>query len=54
MKDLPNLGIYEKEINPDNLIYKCKTEGNCQKNYRNYQDPINLFKDLRDGSISPK
>ena len=43
----------EKRINPD-LIYKYKTEGITPKNFRNYQDPIKSFKDLRDGNINPK
>ena len=44
----------EKRINPDNLIYKYKTEGITPKKFRNYQDPIKSFKDLRDGNINPK
>ena len=38
----------EKRINLDNLICKCKTEGISPKDFRNYQDPIKIFKDLRD------
>ena len=49
-KDLPDLGI----CNPDNFIYKYKTEGISPKDFRNYQNPIELFKDLRDGNINPK
>ena len=44
----------EKRINPDNLIYKYKPEGISLKGFRNYRDPIKLFKDLRDGNINPK
>ena len=38
----------EKRSNPDDLIQKHKTD------FRNYQNPIELFKDLRDGNINPK
>ena len=34
----------EKRINPDNLIYKYKTEGISQKGFRNDQDPIKYLK----------
>ena len=44
----------EKRINPNNLIYKCKNEEISPKEFRNYQNPIELFKDLRDGDINPK
>ena len=44
----------EKRINPDNLTYKYKIEGISPKDIRNYQNPIELFKDLRDGNINPK
>ena len=44
----------EKIINSHNLIYKYKTEGISPNNFRNYQNPIELFKDLRDGNINPK
>ena len=44
----------EKRINPDNLIYKYKTEGISPKDFRNYQNPIELFKDLKDDNINPK
>ena len=44
----------EKRINPDNLIYIYKAEGISPKDFRNYWDSIRLFKDLRDGNISPK
>ena len=44
----------EKKINSDNLIYKYKTKGISPKDFSNYQNPIELFKDLRDGNINPK
>ena len=44
----------EKRINPDNLIYKYKIEEMTPKGFRNSQNPIELFKDLRDGNINPK
>ena len=44
----------EKRINPDNLIYKYKTEEMIPKHFRNYQDPIKFFKDLKEGNINPK
>ena len=44
----------EKRINLDNLIYNCKTEGRSPKDFRNYQNLIKLFKDLRDGILSPR
>ena len=44
----------EKRINPDNLIYNYKTESISLKDFRNYQNPIQLFKDLRDDNIHPK
>ena len=44
----------EKRINPDNLIYKYKIERRSPKDFRNYQNPIELFKELRDGNINPE
>ena len=44
----------EKRISPDNLIYTYKPEGISLKGFRNYQDSIKLFKDLRDDNINPK
>ena len=48
--------IYEfrKKINSDNLIYKYKTKGISPKDFSNYQNPTELFKDLRDGNINSK
>ena len=44
----------EKLIDLDNLIYKYKTEGMILNDFLNYQKPIELFKDLRDGNTNPK
>ena len=44
----------EKEINSDNLIRKYKTKGIRLKDFSNYQNVIELFKDLRDGNKNPK
>ena len=38
--------LEKKKINPDNLIYKFKTEGRSPKDFRNYHNPIELFKNL--------
>ena len=48
-----NLRIQIKK-NPDNLIYKYKAEGRSMKDFSVYQNPIVLFKDVRDGNIKPK
>ena len=44
----------KKKINSENLIYKYKTIGISPKYFSSYQNPIKLFKDLRDGNINPK
>ena len=36
------------------MIYKCKNEGISPKYFKNYQNLIELFKDLQDGNINPK
>ena len=36
------------------MIYNYKTEGISLKDFSNYQNPIELFQDLRDGNINPK
>ena len=36
------------------MIYKYKNEGISPKDFRSYQDPLKLFKGLRDGNINPK
>ena len=43
----------EKRTNPDNLIYKHKTEEISPKGFRNYQNP-RVFKDLRCDNMNPK
>ena len=43
-----------KKINPDDLIYIYKTEGKILKNFSNYQNLLDLFRNLRDGNINPK
>ena len=43
---------FRKKINPDNLIYKYKTEGRSPKDFKNYQNLIDLFKSLRDGDVN--
>ena len=53
MKDLLDLRI-QKKINPDYLIYKYKTKRISPEDFGNFQNPIDLFKDLRDGNINPK
>ena len=40
----------EMLINPDNLIYKYKTEARSPNDFRNYQNLIKLFKNLRDNN----
>ena len=44
----------EKRINPDNLIYKYKAEGISPKDFSNYQNLIDLLKNLRDSNINQK
>ena len=41
-------------INLNNLIHKYKTEGRCPKDFSNYQNPIDIFINIRDGNINPK
>ena len=31
-------------------MYKCKTEGRIPKDFRNYQNPAELFKNLKNGN----
>ena len=35
------------------MIYKYKNEGKAPKDFRNHRNPVELFKDLRDGNINP-
>ena len=44
----------EGGIKRDNLIYKYKTEGRSRKDFRSYQNTIDLFNNLKDGNINPK
>ena len=37
----------KKRINPDNLIYVYNAAGRILKGFKNYQNPIKLFKNLR-------
>ena len=41
-------------MNPNNLIHKYKTEGMIPQDFSNYQNPTNLFKNLRHASINSK
>ena len=52
-KRLSEFHNLEKRINPNNLIYRYKTDGKSTKDFRNYQDSINLFKNLRDVKVNP-
>ena len=46
---------YKKDkIDPNNLVYTFKTDGNEAKDFGNYQTPLKLLEDLRDGNINPK
>ena len=42
------------KIDPRNLVYIFKTVENELKDFLNYQMPLKLFEDLRDGHINPK
>ena len=53
-KYLLNLRIQKKKINPDNLICKYKTEKISSREFRDYQNPLKLSKDLTNGNINPK
>ena len=41
----------KEKTNPNNLIYRYKTKGRSPKDFSNYQNPIDLFINLRDGNI---
>ena len=43
-----------KKIYPNNLIDKYKTEGRSPKDFSGYQNPIDLFINLRDGNVNPR
>ena len=53
-KGLLNIGIQKKKVNSDHLIYNYKTEENSLKDFRNDQNPIELFKNLEDGNVNPR
>ena len=36
------------------MIYKYKTEGRSPKDFSGYQDPIDLYTNLRDGNLNPR
>ena len=42
------------KIDPNNLVYIFKTGENELKDFWNYQMPLKLFEDLRDGDTNPK
>ena len=44
----------KEKINPDNLIYKYKTEGRSLKDFSVYQNLIDLFINLRGGNLNPR
>ena len=44
----------KQKLNPNNLIYRYKTEGISPKDFSNYQNLIYLFISLRDGNINPR
>ena len=44
----------KEKINPNNLIYRYKTEVISPKDFSDYQNPIDLFINLRDGNINPR
>ena len=43
----------KEKKNPNNLVYEFKTEGS-PKDFSNYQNPIDLFINFRDGNVSPR
>ena len=42
------------KIDPNDLVYTFKTDGNDPKDFRNYKTPLKLFEDLRDDNINLK
>ena len=46
--------LQKKKNDPDHMVSMYKTEGKSPKDFRNYQNLIELFKDLKDGNINPK
>ena len=43
-----------KGTNHDNLIYKYKTKERTLKDFKNYENLVDLFKNLRDCKINQK
>ena len=42
----------KEKIDPNNLVYTFKTDKNESKDFGNYQRPLKLFEDLRDGNTN--
>ena len=36
------------------MTYNYKIEGKCPKDFKDYQNPIDLFIHLRDGNLEPR
>ena len=45
---------FRKKIDPNKLIYECKTEERSPKDFRDYQNPVDLFKNLKDSNVNPR
>ena len=43
-----NFAIQKKRIDPNNSVYEYKTDGRSPKDFRDYYNLIDLFKNLRD------
>ena len=46
-------GIKDK-INTNKWIYHFKTESRSPKDFKGYQNSLELFENLRDGDVNPK
>ena len=44
----------KEKSNSNNLIYKYKIQGRGPKDFGNFQNPIDLFRNLRDCNVNPK
>ena len=44
----------KEKIIPNSLIYKYKTEWRSPEDFSNYENLIDLFKNLRDGNVNPR
>ena len=44
----------KEKTNHENLIYNYKTEGKSLKDFSDYQNPIDLFANLRNGNVNPR